>query len=277
MRVLLGNVPAVVENFTMVPPCQALQHFDYIEIGTSSFDTLVQHKRYRSLRGLSVDPMLVHLRALPDRPLNTKVRVAIGPEPGYNSVYYVHPQDIIKYKLPHYLRGCNMVGSPHPIGLHALRKGLEHLMRRDEIRIVTLPELFRAFCVGTVGYFKVDTEGFDTFIMESLLEALARRAIPPPTRVLYESNWLDPARQQAMQEINRRMVVEHRYTYTWDRSSRGGKGLLQPVGGPTKASIARYCQRVKGSAKVHCWNHEFRAAEQDGRKRHAPSLAPAES
>ena len=50
--------------------------YDFVEIGTSDFDTLIQASD-GTLRGLSVEPIKFYLDNLPDKVLVTKVNCAI--------------------------------------------------------------------------------------------------------------------------------------------------------------------------------------------------------
>jgi hypothetical protein len=45
-------------------------YLDYIEIGTSDFDTLVQST---NLKGISIDPLSIYLDNLPNKNNNTKL------------------------------------------------------------------------------------------------------------------------------------------------------------------------------------------------------------
>ena len=57
---------------------------DYIEIGTSDFDTLVQNT---DLTGLSIDPLKIYLDALPNKVNNIKINAAISDFDGFKTAY----------------------------------------------------------------------------------------------------------------------------------------------------------------------------------------------
>lgn len=219
--------------------------FDFVEIGTSSYDTLTASRPAHE-RGLSVDPVAAHLKALPFRRNTSKVHAAIGEVHGSATFFYVHPADIAAHRLPHFLKGCSMVGEPHPLAVAELRKrGLERLMQNGTVRVLTLRDLFVSYCVGSVGTLKVDTEGYDTRIMMSLLAEL-RNGFPPPKSITYEANWLNEERRVAANDVNRQLV-RMGYKHSWR-----GQGEL------TDASLRRWCSTEGAPAGVfHCWDQRF--------------------
>ena len=94
--------------------CFAMK-FDFVEIGTSNFDTLTQQK---AGIGLSVEALNVYLRDLPDNPSVIKVNHAVIDDFLVSSqpsvpFFFVDPNNIKKYKLPWWIKGCNTAYSPH--------------------------------------------------------------------------------------------------------------------------------------------------------------------
>lgn len=84
-------------------------HFDYIEIGTSDFDTLLQSSGDNET-GLSVDAVQLYLNRLPNRTNHFKANMGVALRPSVQLVYYLKPDDIKSHNLPDWLRGCNSVG-----------------------------------------------------------------------------------------------------------------------------------------------------------------------
>jgi hypothetical protein len=241
------------------PPCDRRSgqrvHFDFIEIGTSSFHTLLQSRPAHE-RGLSVDPMLVHLNKLPSRKRKVRVHAAISEASGSTTVFFIDPHDISAHRLPFWLSGCNMIGQPHRLASRELeQRGLGRLMRNTSVRVLSLRSLLEAFCVGSIGTLKIDTEGHDTVIMRSLFDDVLAHGLlrAPPERVKYEANWLDAPRRAAMQRINARMVQEYGYRQTWQL------GPVAHAGDPSNASIASKCTRegTEGTDAVHCADQIF--------------------
>jgi hypothetical protein len=120
-------------------------YLDYIEIGTSDFDTLVQKT---DLKGISIDPMSIYLGKLPNKDNNIKLNVAISDFNGECDVYYISPEDIEKYNLPNWLRGCNSILQPHPSALQVLTNlGLTNLYQHKKIEVLTWDNLSKLICL----------------------------------------------------------------------------------------------------------------------------------
>jgi hypothetical protein len=88
-------------------------HFDYVEVGTSDFETLLQSSP-DSATGLSVDAVPVYLSRLPNRTNHHKWNAGLAYRPGMDRVFWLHPDDITAYNLPDWLRGCSAVGGYIP-------------------------------------------------------------------------------------------------------------------------------------------------------------------
>ena len=78
---------------------RAGRHFDFIEIGTSDFNTLLQ-KADDSVVGLSVEPLVDYLERLPERARVTKVNAAVSDRSGSMEIYYVPDAVRREYGLP---------------------------------------------------------------------------------------------------------------------------------------------------------------------------------
>ena len=75
------------------------QDYDFIEIGTSNFETLIQNATNE--KGLSVEPLKYYLDCLPDKTNVKKINVAITDEPLCDTVdfYYIPENVIIENRL----------------------------------------------------------------------------------------------------------------------------------------------------------------------------------
>ena len=87
--------------------------YDFIEIGTSDFDTLLE-KSDDKKRGLSIDPLQYYLDRLPDKENCQKVCCAIYDKEGEEDMYYITQENIDKYNLPNFVRGAGCLGGHHP-------------------------------------------------------------------------------------------------------------------------------------------------------------------
>ena len=71
--------------------------YNFIEIGTSDFDTLLQTTENQI--GLSIEPLKIYLDRLPNNSHVIKVNCAISDKNGMTNVFWVKPEDIDEYEL----------------------------------------------------------------------------------------------------------------------------------------------------------------------------------
>lgn len=167
--------------------------FDFIEIGTSDFDTEIQKSSNNTI-GLSVEPMSYYLNRLPDKQLCTKVNVAISNYNGKIKLYSVAPDIISKYNLPHWVRGCNTVGKYHNLVLDVLKqKGLnkDELYTIDDVEVIDVSTLVKRYNITGCNYLKIDTEGHDCVILNNWLDCVEKNNEHLlPNKIMFESNTL---------------------------------------------------------------------------------------
>jgi hypothetical protein len=84
---------------------------DFIEVGTSDFDTLIENADDETL-GISIDPVGPYLDLLPNPRNCIKLNAAISNFEGEISVYYVSPEKIKSLNLPEFVRGCSSEVDP---------------------------------------------------------------------------------------------------------------------------------------------------------------------
>lgn len=160
-------------------------HYDYIEIGTSDFDTLVGLYPEGTM-GLSIEPIKAYLDKLPDKSGNTKINVAITDEDCELPVYYVKPENIEANQLPEWVKGCNSVNNPHPSVVRELnQRGLISIYTQDVVQGMSFSSLIKECKIDSVDYLKVDTEGHDFVILRSMLKTSLK-----PKKIRFEANSL---------------------------------------------------------------------------------------
>lgn len=170
-------------------------NYDFIEIGTSCFETLLEAAQPGEV-GLSVEPLMFYLERLPDKPDCRKIPLAISMtnETSLSKVYYV-PEDVIqKRSLPSWLLGCNSMGEPHY--QHRILNLLD-VVKTYDVLSVPIGYLFEQYQVESVKTLKIDTEGCDAAILLRLHEyILAKGKFRQwPKTIRFESNALVPTRQ----------------------------------------------------------------------------------
>lgn len=163
---------------------------DFIEIGTSDFNTLIQAAG-PAAHGLSIDPISLYLDRLPNRPGCKKINAAISNIEGSVNVYFIPPQTLAKHKLPNWLRGCNSIGAPHPTVTKQLQKtGLaqEQILVTQAVPCLRLQTVFKQHEVDGVFLLKVDTEGHDAVILNDFFSDAKPEQWPH--QIIFESNKL---------------------------------------------------------------------------------------
>jgi len=144
--------------------------FDFIEIGTSDFDTLIS--KATDEIGISIEPVKIYFDNLPNRKNVLKLNYAIGDTDSIDYLYWVSLDDIILYDLPIWIKGCGKIFEPHPLVLNVLNaRGLNHIYKRTECKIISWDTLIESYNIEAIEYLKIDTEGCEYKILNSLLNS----------------------------------------------------------------------------------------------------------
>lgn len=172
--------------------------YDYIEIGTSNFETEVQKTDGGFPRkGISIDCIKYYLEKLPEKDVNLKLNLAISDSEGEVECYYLDESIILKYGLPEWVRGCNSINHPHPTVVKLLkdRKIDENIFLKDIVKKITLYKLYQNYNICGVYYLKIDTEGHDIYILSKFFEDYNKIKDNKilPHKLLFESNKLTEA------------------------------------------------------------------------------------
>ena len=155
--------------------------YDFIEIGTSDYDTLIQTCS-KEQYGISVEPIKYYLDKLPNKPNVIKVNKAVSDVAGSGFMTYIPKSDLPKDK--YWLKGCNMLNSEHPC-----QTGYEKI--KINVDIITFADLCIQNNVRKIKYLKVDTEGFDLPIIKSMIEYCDENPISFPDKIMFESiTWI---------------------------------------------------------------------------------------
>jgi FkbM family methyltransferase len=204
------------------PSADESGEFDFCEIGTSDFDTCIEQAGPETV-GLSVDPMRLYLERLPARPRVRKECAAISLVSGEAEIFYVPLEEIVRHRLPDWVRGCNAVGAPHKTVLAKLaaRKLPESLICSLRVPQLTIAQLFAKHGVRRVRLVKIDTEGHDAKVVRSLIEHCDAQPLAWPAKLIFETNGLG-ARSEDRAVIAE--LVQRGYAV---RSQSGGDTVLE--------------------------------------------------
>lgn len=162
---------------------------DFIEIGTSDFDTYVENANDNEI-GFCIEPIKDYLDKLPNKPNVKKINCAISFDgtDGEIKIFYI-PETVLKENdLPWELKGCNSIGNYHY--QHTKRK-LEHLVKVDIVKQISISKFLKENQIRKIKYLKTDTEGGDCYILNQLLEYLKDKSIDYyPDKIKFETNKL---------------------------------------------------------------------------------------
>jgi hypothetical protein len=163
-------------------------HYDFIEIGTSDFDSLVESCKDDAV-GLCVEPVKAHLDKLPSKPNVKKICAAISLHNirGNCNVFFVPSDVIADHGLPEWLKGCNSIGKRHPQH-HAL--DIEHLVKFETVQEMPIFDLLSQNDVTSIGTLKIDTEGGDCQILMWFFVSIVNNPRLSPSRIIFEKNSL---------------------------------------------------------------------------------------
>lgn len=163
--------------------------FDFIEIGTADFDTLIQRADDKDV-GLSIDPVATYLDKLPTPANCRKLNVGVSDRDGEASVFFVEPAAIVAHGLPDWIRGCSAIGAPHPTVLRCLTsRNLDlALIRELKVPVRRLASIIAEEDIDGIYMLKVDAEGHD----ETIITDHFRNCHPGlyPHELLFETNTL---------------------------------------------------------------------------------------
>jgi hypothetical protein len=163
---------------------------DFIEIGTSDFDTEIQ--KIDNKKGISIEPVKYYLDRLPNKDNCKKLNIGISNYNGKSIVYYVSEINILKYQFPYWIRGCNSIGSYHQTVSNICNGNninIEDVLDSYEIDVYTLYYIMNKMNVDGVYYLKIDTEGHDTIILKQFYNDVINNTNLPHV-ILFECNVL---------------------------------------------------------------------------------------
>lgn len=144
-------------------------HYDFIEIGTSDFDTLIEEANHLT-KGISIEPIKYYLDKLPNKFNVKKIQAAMSDKEGSIDIYYIEDKHIDTHNLPWWVRGSNSVNNPHPFAIKEIGEELyNELVTIDNVPTITWPTLIKTHNIKTIDYLKVDTEGYDHIILNEYL------------------------------------------------------------------------------------------------------------
>ena len=167
-------------------------NYDFIEIGTSDFDTLIQESTNE--QGLSIEPLKYYLDHLPNKENVKKVNAAISDRDGEIDIYYISEEKIIEYSLPYWIRGCNSINKPQAFAVKQIGKDLyDKIVTIEKVPMMSWKTLIQDYNITGIKYLKIDTEGHDHVILKDYLKECKKdlRLFADKIRIEYHSDISD--------------------------------------------------------------------------------------
>jgi FkbM family methyltransferase len=185
-------------------------NYDFVEVGTCFFDTLIEKADDNTI-GLSIEPIKMYQDKLLNKKNVIKINAALVSDDdlgdGSIDFYYVHEDIIKKHQLGAWLTGCNTVNKPHDFHVayypdpgewhlnqdkSKLRYKSYNLMEMglvniDSVKCLTFKNLVDEYDIDYIKYLKVDVEGYDCKIVNSVLDYFVEYD-KCPDKIYFESN-----------------------------------------------------------------------------------------
>jgi autotransporter strand-loop-strand O-heptosyltransferase len=148
---------------------EKLIDYDFIEIGTSDFDTLIETSK-NDIIGLSIEPIKYYLDRLPNKNNVKKLQVAVSDIDGEIDIYYIPDEKIKEHSFPWWVRGSNSIGKPHPFTVKEIGKEIyDSVVKVDKVPTLSWNTLVKQEKINSINFLKIDTEGFDHVILNDYL------------------------------------------------------------------------------------------------------------
>lgn len=152
-----------------------------IEIGTSDFRT-----QAGEVPGIFIEPVKYYFDRLPDC---NKINCAISNYEGEIDIYYLTDDEIRKYHLPQWARGCNSVRKVHPsVASLFYDRSLNpySVIRKSTVPVRRIKSIIDEYNVTLIDFLKIDTEGHDYIILNDFLDTVDIL----PKKIQFEANVL---------------------------------------------------------------------------------------
>lgn len=174
-------------------------HYNFIEIGTSDFDTLIQSTKGQ--KGISVEAVKYYLDRLPDSPTVTKLNRVMSDFEGEMTVFWVNDEICEKHNLPHWVRGCGSVGVRHNTVHNLLGEKHDDIVLQSQVKTITWESLISENEVTSIDNIKIDAEGHDLIILEEYYKLVKNNPNLKAKRIDFEHNSIPQHKNKKLTDI----------------------------------------------------------------------------
>lgn len=147
-------------------------HYDYVDIGTSNFDTSADLLSDDTAI-LLVEPLNFYLDYFKGKDNVKLCNCAISNTSGTELIYFLPEEYINKhFSDKKWLRGCNSIGHAHPLLIQEMQNiGLDiQEIQKKVIDKITFTQMCNIYYIDSIGRLKIDTEGHEYLILPSILQ-----------------------------------------------------------------------------------------------------------
>lgn len=163
-------------------------HYDFIEVGTSDFHTLIEQADENTV-GLSIEPINSYLESLPNKKNVIKVNAALSNYDGEIEIYHIGLNEMNANGLPFWVRGCNSVNKPHEYTRNKIGHELyDSIVKKTKVPTLSWNTLIENYNIGSIGYLKIDTEGHEHIILKDYFEMCEKNPSFYAQRIKFEYN-----------------------------------------------------------------------------------------
>lgn len=164
------------------------KHYEFIEIGTCDYDTIIQSCDDNTV-GISIEPIKFYLDNLPNKKNVVKLNAAFSDKDEILEIYYIDDSKIKEHNLPHWVRGCNSTNKPHEWARKTYGEELyDSLVTIQKTPTITWEKLVSTYKIQSIGFLKIDTEGFEHVILKSYFELCKKHPNLLADKIMFEFN-----------------------------------------------------------------------------------------
>lgn len=178
-------------------------HYNFIEIVTSFFDTLIETCPSDSV-GISIEPIKKYLDKLPNKTNVKKINVSVSNINGEAYIYFIPEEIIRQIKLPDWMIGCCSINKIHPSLngeidwvnnaikpiLEPLDIDIKDLVVKQKVDVINFATLIKNETITSIDYLKIDTEGHDVIILNDYLDNCEKDNNLYANKIQFETNEL---------------------------------------------------------------------------------------
>jgi FkbM family methyltransferase len=173
-----------------------MNYLNFIEIGTSNFDTLISNAKLES--GISIEPISYYLNQLPIKPNVLKMHCGISDKEELRTFFYIPEKIIQEKKLPSWLKGCNSIDKIHPTAINICNSynlDINKIIESETVNTITLKKVLDIFNIKSIDFLKIDTEGHDCVVLSTILDDLINETLLIK-KIKFETNQLSNKNDQ---------------------------------------------------------------------------------